>query len=146
MALAEHLNYVLDSFALLALINDEPGAERVESLLELARKKRTALWLSIINLAEVLYIVERTSGLEKTKETIAIIDGLPLQIVDAHRLLGFSAAHIKAHNAISLADAFAVALAKEKKARVVTGDPEFENVSKEIPVEWLPRKASAASQ
>jgi PIN domain nuclease of toxin-antitoxin system len=77
MALAEPPNYVLDSFALMAQINDEPGADQVESLLELARKRRTVLWLSIVNLAEVLYIVERSGGLEKTKEIIAIIDDLP---------------------------------------------------------------------
>ncbi len=124
----------------MAQINDEPGADQVESLLELARKRRTVLWLSIVNLAEVLYIVERSGGLQKTKEIIAIIDDLPLQIVDIHRRIAFSAAHIKAQNAMSLADAFAVALAKEKKARLVTGDPEFEKVAKEISIEWLPRK------
>ncbi len=141
----ESPSYVLDSFALMAQINDEPGADQVESLLELARKRRTVLWLSIVNLAEVLYIVERSGGLEKTKETIATIYELPLRIVDVHRLLAFSAAHIKAQHALSLADAFAVALAKEKNARLVTGDPEFETVAKEIAIEWLPRKKSTAS-
>ncbi len=140
MASAEPPGYVLDSFALMAQISDEPGADQVESLLELARKRQAVLWLSIVNFAEVLYIVERKSGLEKTKETIATIDELPLRIVDVHRLLAFSAAHIKAQNAISLGDAFAIALAKEKNARVVTGDPEFEKVAKEIAIEWLPRK------
>jgi PIN domain nuclease of toxin-antitoxin system len=140
MASAEPPGYVLDSFALMAQINDEPGADQVESLLELAHKGRAILWLSIVNLAEVLYIVERASGLYKTKETIATIDGLPLQIVDVHRRLAFSAAHVKAQHALSLADAFAVALAKEKNAHVVTGDPEFETVEREIPIDWLPRK------
>jgi predicted nucleic acid-binding protein len=36
-----------------------------------------------------------------------------------------------------LADAFAVALAKEKKAQLVTGDPEFKAVEKEIRIQWL---------
>lgn len=140
MASPEPPSYVFDSFALMAQLNGEPGADQVESLLESAHKRRATLWLSIVNLAEVLYIVERTSGLERTKDTIAIIDDLPLQIVDVDRRLAFLAAHVKAQHALSLADAFAVALAKEKNARVVTGDPEFETVAKEISIEWLPRK------
>ncbi|MBI4785717.1 MAG: type II toxin-antitoxin system VapC family toxin [Chloroflexi bacterium] len=143
MASPEPPSYVFDSFALLAQINDEPGADQVESLLELARKKQVVLWLSIVNLAEVLYVIERKHGLDKTAETLATIDELPLQTVDVQRARAFSAAHIKAQHAISFADAFAVALAKEKNARVVTGDPEFEKVAKEIAVEWLPRKASS---
>ena len=37
----------------------------------------------------------------------------------------------------SLADAFAAALAKEKKAELVTGDPEFKASAKEISIRWL---------
>jgi predicted nucleic acid-binding protein len=94
----------------------------------------------IVNLAEVLYIVERKNDFETARKTVAVIDNLPIEIVDVHRVLAFSAAHIKAQNALSFADAFAVALAKEKNARVITGDPEFESVAKEIAIDWLPRK------
>jgi len=96
--------------------------------------------MSLVNLAEVLYTVERRNGFETARGTIAIIDQLPIHLVEVHRKLAFAAAHIKAHHALSLADAFAVALAMEKNARVVTGDPEFESVAKEIAIEWLPRK------
>jgi len=43
----------------------------------------------------------------------------------------------KADNKMSLADAFAAALAKEKKAELVTRDPEFKSVEKEIKIRWL---------
>jgi hypothetical protein len=36
-----------------------------------------------------------------------------------------------------LADAFAAALAKESRAELVTGDPEFRPLEKEIKVQWL---------
>ena len=42
--------------------------------------------------------------------------------------------HFKCHE---LADAFAAALAKEKKAELVTGDPEFKPLEKEIKINWL---------
>jgi ribonuclease VapC len=140
MASPEPPHYVLDSFALMAQLNGEPGAAQVESLLELARKRQAVLWLSLVNLSEVLYLVERKSGLEKTKDIIVLIDDLPLQIVDVDRRLAFSAAHVKAQHSLSLADAFAIALAQQKNARVVTGDPEFESIEKEVAIEWLPRK------
>jgi len=37
----------------------------------------------------------------------------------------------------SLADAFAAALAKEKKAELITGAPEFKALAKEIKINWL---------
>ncbi len=36
-----------------------------------------------------------------------------------------------------LADAFAAALAKIKNAELVTGDPEFKTLEKEIKINWL---------
>ncbi len=132
--------YVLDSFALIAYLKDQPGAEQVTHILDLAQTRNAILWLCLVNLAEVLYIVEREQGFEIARETVAIIDQLPLNLVEVDRKLAFAAAHVKAQHAVSLADAFAVALAKEKNARVVTGDPEFESVEKEAAIEWLPRK------
>lgn len=38
---------------------------------------------------------------------------------------------------LSLADAFAAALAKEKKAEFITGDPEFKCLEKEVKINWL---------
>ena len=55
----------------------------------------------------------------------------------AARTLADTAAVFKARFKISLADAFAAALAKEKKAELVTGDPEFKALEKEIKITWL---------
>jgi len=130
--------YVLDSFALLAYLEDEPGAARVASLLSRAQKNEIEIWISIINYGEVLYIVERERGHDSAKTAIATIDQLPLVVADANRVSTFAAAHIKAHHAISYADAFAVALAQSKGGGVVTGDPEFKKVESLVSVEWLP--------
>lgn len=58
-----------------------------------------------------------------------------------------AAAHIKANYAVSYADAFAIALAQELKATVVTGDPEFGGVEKMVDILWLreptPKKKTA---
>jgi hypothetical protein len=38
---------------------------------------------------------------------------------------------------VSLADAFAAALAKERKTDLITGDTAFEPLEKEIKITWL---------
>jgi predicted nucleic acid-binding protein len=47
------------------------------------------------------------------------------------------AADFRACHKISLDDAFAAALAKERKTELVTGDPEFRALEKEIKINWL---------
>jgi ribonuclease VapC len=62
---------VLDSYTLLALLNDEPGAARVEDLLRQAEAGEVELSLSVINLGELAYIVERRWGPEKLRAALA---------------------------------------------------------------------------
>jgi ribonuclease VapC len=131
--------YVLDSFALISLLEKEAGAARVREILDEARAGRAALWLSIINYGEVVYTTEREQGSEAARNAVQVIDGLPVQVVEAGRLLTFAAAHVKAMLPMSYADAFAVALAAEKGARVVTGDPEFFKAESLVGIEWIPR-------
>ena len=56
---------------------------------------------------------------------------------DFDRAKGRMAADFKTRFKLSLADSFAAALAKEKKAELVTGDPEFKPLEKEIKIIWL---------
>ena len=130
---------VLDSFALVAYLQGETGKAKVESLLRQTEAGSIELYLSIVNLGEVAYILERDVGLEKTRETLGVMDELPITLVAADRKRVLAAAHIKAQYAISYADAFAVALAQELDARLVSGDPELTIVESLISVEWIAR-------
>jgi predicted nucleic acid-binding protein len=129
--------YVIDSFALLAYLQKERFAAQVLEIIESAEKGTATLWLSIINYGEVIYITERVLGLETARKTIALIDQLPIEVVEADRKLTFAAAHIKANYSISYADAFSAALAIAKDAAVVTADPEFKRIEKFLDVHWL---------
>ena len=140
-----NLAYALDSFALLAYLNDEAGKERVMEILILAQKGKCSALLCTINFGEILYIVERRRGLVKAQQVQALIENLPIKSIEATRDLVFDAAHIKANRAISYADAFVVAMAVRDKAIIVTGDPEFENVEQMATVEWLAKPGSASS-
>lgn len=129
--------YMLDSFALLAYLQDEPVASRVEKILENAAKAKCRLLLSIINLGELLYMTERRGGIVKAQDALALIRQLPIQVVSVEEQIVFSAAHIKANYTLSYADAFVVAMALQESAIILTGDPEFQSVENLVTVEWL---------
>ena len=128
---------VLDSFALIAYFRDEPGAEALETLLVAAGKKDSPLQMTDVNYAEVKYSIIKKDGLKAWVEAAKILQGLPIDFHSTNRALADSAADFKARFKISLADAFAAALAKEKKTELVTGDPEFKPLEKEIKINWL---------
>ncbi len=129
--------YVLDSYALLAYLEGEPGGNHVKGLLEAATEGKCRLYMCMVNLGEVMYIVERERGLPKAQETLARIDELPIEIVDADRNLTLAAAHLKTRWSIAYADCFAAALSQVKNAPLVTGDPEFHKVGSALQLEWL---------
>jgi predicted nucleic acid-binding protein len=129
--------FVLDSFALLAYLQDEPAASRIQKLLENAAKDKWRLFLSIINLGEILYITERRGGVAKAQDVLALIQQLPIDVLPANEEAVFAAAHIKANHSISYADSFAVAAATQENATLVTADPEFHSVEAIVSIEWL---------
>ncbi|MDO9288192.1 MAG: type II toxin-antitoxin system VapC family toxin, partial [Thermodesulfovibrionales bacterium] len=83
------------------------------------------------------YITRRERGTEKANETIFIIEQLPISIVNADVSLTIAAAKLKANHSVSYADCFAAALGIQKKAKVITGDPEFKKLEKDVAVEWI---------
>ena len=128
---------VLDSHALLALLRDEPGGESVAQILERAGARDQPVHMTEVNYAEVQYMIRRKDG-EAAWATIAgELKAAPIEFHPADRRLADTAADFKARFKISLADAFAAALAKDKKAELVTGDPEFKALEKEIKINWL---------
>ncbi len=135
--MAEPTAFVLDSFALLAYLQDEAAAARIEKLLDNAGKEKCRLFLSMINLGELLYITERRGGVVKAQDALALIRQLPIELVPVDEQVVFAAAHIKANHAISYADCFAVATAIQENAIIITDDPEFQSVETIVKVEWL---------
>jgi len=136
---AKPAHYVLDSFALLAHLQAEPGGPRVQAILAQAAKQQVDVYLSIVNYGEAIYITEREQGLTAAQSLIATVDQLPITVVEADRKLTFAAAHLKARYSIAYADAFALALAQQQQATLLTGDPEFQQVESLVTIEWLPQ-------
>ena len=135
--MANRSTYLLDSYALLAYLNDETGGKRVQEVLALAKSHKCRLVMSLINFGEVLYITERARGLPAAQTVQALVESLQLELLEANRDLILDAAHIKATHALSYADAFAVASAIREHATILTGDPEYLDIEDLVNVEWL---------
>ncbi len=129
-------SYVLDSYALLALLGREAGSEEVAALLRQARQGAQVL-MAWVNAGEVAYIVERRWGRERVYEVLAFLEATGIELVPAGRELALEAAHIKAGHALAYADAFAAGLARLRGATLVTGDPELEPLEASLSIRWL---------
>jgi predicted nucleic acid-binding protein len=130
--------YVLDSFALLAYLEGEPGMARVQAILAQCARGESIACVPLVNLGEVLYISERERGLAWAQQVLAAIEQLPIRVLPASREAVLAAAHIKAQFPLAYADAFAVVAARERGGILITGDPEFKAVEEIVQIEWLP--------
>ena len=128
---------VLDSHALLALFRDESGSEMVAAILEKAGQRDRPVHMTEVNYAEVQYIIRRKDGAAAWATIAGELKAAPIEFHPVDRRLADTAADFKARFKLSLADAFAAALAKEKKAELITGDSEFKALEKEIKISWL---------
>jgi predicted nucleic acid-binding protein len=130
--------YVFDSFAMIAFFEDEPGADLVELALQESAAKESICWMSVINWGEIYYCTCREQGRETADRVLLQIASYPVEIVEADKGLTLEAARLKAMYKIAYADCFAAALARKKKALLITGDPEFAALKKEVEILWLP--------
>jgi ribonuclease VapC len=132
---------VLDSWALMAFLQDEPAAAEVEKLLLKAAEDKHKLLLCVVNWGEIYYSIARTEGHTVAEQKVADLATLAIELVplsDDLKLVR-EAAKLKASKKMAYADCFAAALAKLRNVEVVTGDPEFKEVDGDVKVAWLPR-------
>jgi predicted nucleic acid-binding protein len=128
---------VLDSYSLIAYLENEDGAEKMIEVIQAARNGGKPLLLSVVNWGEVYYITLRETGRERVEAVAHLISTLPIQVVPADLELTRQAAEFKASKKMSYGDCFAAALAKLRKAELVTGDEEFRQIEKEIKILWI---------
>jgi predicted nucleic acid-binding protein len=132
--------YVLDTSALLAYIEDEAGADTVETLLISALDETDKLYVSTISMVELLYISQREQGVQAARQRLEFLHELPLIELPVDRISVPLIADIKARKPMSLADCCIAALASLHQATLVHKDPEYEQVASEISQLKLPYK------
>jgi predicted nucleic acid-binding protein len=91
--------------------------------------------------AEIWYTFAREGTSAEADEAVAELRQLGVAFVDVTVDLALEGAKFKAQHKLSLADAFAAALAKQQEMPVVTGDPEFEGLPKSVKIWWLNKPA-----
>jgi predicted nucleic acid-binding protein len=140
--MASQPSYVLDTFALIAFFNREPGHEVVRVVLREYLSDQAIVLMSEVNWGELYYMTAKKAGLPQADLRLKHIDRLGIIIAPVTRPLVKAAAEFKIHYStskqpLSYADCFAGALAKESGATLLTGDPEFTALSNVIPIRWL---------
>jgi predicted nucleic acid-binding protein len=124
--------YVLDASALICFFEGRPGADKVQDLLSKAAETKLPLAMSVINWGEVVYSIWRARGEAVARQKALEIAQLPIALVDADLALTHRAATFKARFHLPYADCFAAALAAERKAVLVTTDPDFLHVARHV--------------
>lgn len=119
---------VFDSYALIALFRQETGYEFVRDLLVKMANDEIEGFISAVNVGEIYYMISRKSSSKNADAAVIAVKQMPLEIIDADLKLCMEAAAIKAKYSLSYADAFAAAVSINKKAVLITGDAEFENL------------------
>jgi uncharacterized protein with PIN domain len=113
--------YVFDACAVIALLDDEAGAEVVEELL--AGENHRCV-IHILNVCEVYYHIYRRADKDRAAKLETILESYGFQLNNSLlSSLWQSASQLKAEwRRVSLADCFALALALGEKATLVTSD------------------------
>jgi len=136
---AEALRKVLDTWAVIAWLRDERGAERVERLWSEAAAGKVQLLMSAINVGEVFHVAARWRSLADAELVVRHLQEMPLEIRPVPNTIVWETARLKALHRLSYADAFAVATAVRESATLVTGDPEILELARKglAQVEWV---------
>lgn len=133
--------YVLDTSALLAFIQQEPGGEQVLEILgsrvdgevhepasEEASREAPPVYLPFISLMECDYQLRRRLGPYESERLLRMLRAWPVELVESSERWRREAARIKAEHSLSLADAWIAGLAFLRSARLVHRDPEYDGI------------------
>jgi predicted nucleic acid-binding protein len=133
------VRYVLDTSALLSLIEDEPGAARVEEVL-----RTEAVIIPWMCSLEVVYITQQERGVAEAERRYALIKALPVtHLWELEEALLLTAARLKATYRLSLADTIIAACALRERAILLHKDPQYEALVGQVALEHLPYKSGS---
>jgi PIN domain nuclease of toxin-antitoxin system len=133
--------FVLDACALIAILNDEDGADKVDYVIQKAESRKCLIYMNKLNLLEVYYIIYRKAGINRAEEILFDLLSMPLIVIDKLEDDIFKeAGRLKTKYKISLADSIALAETKVREAQLMTSDHhEFDPIDKdgEINFYWI---------
>ncbi|HSK72666.1 MAG TPA: type II toxin-antitoxin system VapC family toxin [Pyrinomonadaceae bacterium] len=131
------MDYVLDTFALMAYLRREKNFQIVRNIILETLQGKSRSFMSVINLGELYYMQARKSGTIKAENSVKFVKRAGILIEPATTARVMNAAKIKATVSLSYADAFAASLALELNATLVTGDSEYKPLEPNLKILWL---------
>jgi uncharacterized protein len=129
--------YVLDAWAVIAYLEDEPSAPQIADLIASAHEEEIPVYMTVVNVGEVWYTIAREISEADANASIKELHDLRIQFEDVNWAITQEAARFKSHHKMSYADCYAAALAKLYKADLVTGDKEFSALGNEVKIQWV---------
>jgi len=133
IAVAKQPAIVLDSWAVLAYLEDESSAEAIEDIMAQAHDAGVPVLMSVVNAGEVWYSVARRRSEREADECVKDLADIGITLIEVGWNLARQAADFKRKGRIAYADCFAAALAKTKGAPLVTGNLEFKPLQDQSP-------------
>jgi predicted nucleic acid-binding protein len=120
--------FVLDTSAILTVLNREDGLDTVIALLDMAKDQQHDLYLPFMALMELEYLLMRRVRPEETMLILTMVAAWPVEIPESTEEWRHHAAVVKSQTPLSVADAWIAALAILQHGELVHKDPEFEGV------------------
>ena len=130
--------YVLDANAITRYLTKGSGIEKLDSLFAQARQGDAHLSISVNNRGEVLYQLARRAGLQEATKTLQAL-ARSTESVGITEEQADAAAALKFIYKLGYADCFAAELAMRTGATIVTADPDFAKLGKQLKILALPR-------
>jgi len=133
-------DYVLDANAVIRYFEGESGdgREKVQSLFEQSRHGNARLFMSVVNMGEVLYIFLKRIGQQRAMHYIQQLQHA-VSFIGVDTAQTIHAATLKHRYNLGYADSYAAALTIETRATLVSADPSFEKLGKVLKWLKLPR-------
>jgi PIN domain nuclease of toxin-antitoxin system len=133
--------YVLDACALIALLQDEPGADKVVSAINAANNGEADIFMHKINLLEVYYDAFRSRGKDQADLMLSHVIKCPVEVnAEITNEIFHEAGRLKASYGISLADSIALAQALVIGGELLTADHhDFDTIvgREDIVFQWI---------
>ena len=120
--------YVLDTSAVLTVLNREEGLDTVLNLLDEAKDQKDLLYLPFMALMELEYLLLRKVSVEETLVILTLVRAWPIHVQESTEEWRHQAAMVKSKTPLSVADAWIASLALLQPATLVHKDLEYEQV------------------
>jgi hypothetical protein len=128
---------VFDAWAGLAFFGDDSSGGRIADLIADAHDQEIPLYMSVIDLAELWFVVSSKASEKDASEIINELEELGFKFINIDRELAQESVNFKMKNRVIKSNCIACALAKQTRSDLVTGNNEYKTVETQFTIHWI---------